>query len=78
MRISPRFVAIIAGLLFGIGLTGPLTPSEGAPSFLLGLLFWLLPLTLVTAAFRFSHTTAERLIAGIVFVVIGGFAFWGF
>jgi hypothetical protein len=52
MKASTRFQAIgwstglVAAILFGVGLIGGLTPSEGKPSFIAWFVYAILPLVL--------------------------------
>jgi hypothetical protein len=64
---------IIAPIIFIIGLISPLTPSEGLPSIIGLLIFWIFPLIILGVVIYHSKIVLIKIIIGIEFLIIFGF-----
>ncbi len=62
--------AVIAILLFGVGLLSPLTPSEGTPSISHLLIFLGVPLLVSVGGLYLSRNMVERLLILAVLIII--------
>ena len=63
-------VLVLAPLWFGLGLLSPLTPSEGAPSLVALLAFWVAPMISLASVWAWDKSVVGRLGATAVFLLI--------
>ncbi|MCM2279211.1 MAG: hypothetical protein NDJ89_14135 [Oligoflexia bacterium] len=72
-KLNPLVASILIALavvIHGIGLLAPLTPSEGAPHWIVVLIFWLLPLAAAVWVMKSNQTVIIRVLAAISFAFI--------
>ena len=61
---------VLAPVWFGLGLIAPLTPSEGNPSLLNLLCFWLAPMGFLACVWTWDKSVVGRCSAGILLAAI--------
>ena len=68
--VKTLLVLLLSPAIYVVGLVAPLTPSEGYPSFLSLLGFWLLPMAAVVAVWTWDGSVVGRAASSLVLVLI--------
>lgn len=61
---------MIAPILFGIGLSAPLTPSEGRPELINVLIYWIAPLIILSLAWVKPKEKGLRITSAALFLMV--------
>ena len=68
---------LVAPVWFGLGLIAPLTPSQGAPSVLSLLGFWLAPMALLAGVWFWDRSVLGRTTAsGLLLLILAPYSWW--
>ena len=68
--IKSLLVVLVSPVVYVVGLIAPLTPTEGYPTVLSLLGFWLLPMAALAAVWTWDRSIVGRVTSSVVFVLI--------